>query len=80
MKKYAVLLNYDKVSNTRILRCRSDIDTHPYFKRNEYGQVVMTVDGVDTVFHLLYEGPEKSAKDYVTVLQMAYNSLNVTKM
>jgi hypothetical protein len=79
MKKYAVLLNYDNNTKTFSLRCRSDIDTHPYFKRNEYGQVVMTVDGVETVFGVLYEGPEKKARDYKTVLEMSYNALNVAK-
>lgn len=80
-KVYEVIGSYDQVLG-RDIRCRSDIDKQPGFKRVGFGLIRHTLldDPSKTrMFYVLYRGPERQAKRFAEMLKLGYDGLDVPR-
>jgi hypothetical protein len=82
MKMYEVIASFDAESNSRDVRCRSDIDKQPGFQRVGFGLIRHTLltDRTKTrMFYVLYRGPERDAKRFAEMVKLGYDGLGVDR-
>ena len=73
MRTYVVMLARDLLTGEPDIRCRSDIDKHPQFKRVNDFVTYRKTDGTKTIYTVLYEGEESVCKKFKESLQNTYN-------
>jgi hypothetical protein len=62
----------DPLTGEPDIRCRSDIDTHPQFKRVNDFVTFRKTDGTKTIYTVLYEGEENVCKKFKESLRKTY--------
>lgn len=72
MRTYVVMVARDALTGEPDIRCRSDIDKHPQFKRVNDFVTFRKTDGTKTIYTVLYEGEENVCKKFKETLQEAY--------
>lgn len=72
MKNYIVMLSRDSLSGDYDIRCRSDVDTHPQFKRSGDFVTYRKTDGTKTIYTIVFEGEESVCKKFKENLQQTY--------
>jgi hypothetical protein len=72
MRTYVVMVARDPLTGEPDIRCRSDIDTHPQFKRANDFVTFRKTDGTKTIYTVLYEGEESVCKKFKETLQGNY--------
>ena len=72
MRTYVVMVARDPLTGEPDIRCRSDIDTHPQFKRVNDFVTFRKTDGTKTIYTVLYEGEENVCKKFKESLRKTY--------
>jgi len=72
MKTYVVMVARDPLTGEPDIRCRSDIDKHPQFRRVNDFVTYRKTDGTKTIYTVLYEGEENVCKKFKETLRKTY--------
>lgn len=81
-KIYEVLQWNDPITHQRDIRCRSDIDTQPGFKRLGDNRVLHTDylnSGKERTFTVVYAGDERTAKRIAEGLKLVFDATGVER-
>jgi len=72
MRTYVVMVARDALTGEPDIRCRSDIDKHPQFRRVNDFVTYRKTDGTKTIYTVLYEGEENVCKKFKETLRKTY--------